>query len=76
MRPRFILTKCKWYPINYFYLLGTGGGGPDGGLLGRAGGGPRVDVGRGGGAPLFGGGGSSRCGVEAADVFGVPPALF
>ena len=57
--------------------MGTGGGGPDGGLLGKAGGGPLVVGGKGGGAPLLGGGGNSLRGVDAVEVSsGVPAALF
>ena len=59
-----------------FYLFGRGGGGPEGGLLGNAGGAPRAVGGNGGGAFLFGGGGNSLFGVDAVDAVGVPPILF
>ena len=75
-RPKLIvfhilLVKCS-------YRLGRAGGGPVGGLLGKAGGptAGRLVGGRGGGALLLGAGGNSLLGVEAAEVFGVPPVLL
>ena len=50
-----------------FHRFGKGGGGPAGGLEGRAGGG-RLAPGSGGGARFFGSAGNSLLGVEGPEV--------